>query len=1137
MKVFTQSFLITMLVCFLFLFGAGIKQMKVNAQPVLNRHTNPIVEIYDGCVERYMGYYYALGTGTVGKIYNSKNLTAWSGPVLAVPTNEATWLNDPKWTQSYTYNRVGAGDIIFRNGVFHVYYNGIGHSYADKPLGLYKEASINEPFDDYGIDAQVFQDEDGEIYWVKKRNPSDPHPLTGAKSNLSGPETWAFKMNSVFSRKDITVGSVQMTHQRGHSSNLNHVNFEGPELFKHRGRYYQVFASNRMGPRSGMYQVGAAESDQPMNFNNTKKYPHPILTRNTEQHLLDYKTILNSAEHGGWESRYTTSTPASDWKDLTFNDNLWTASQGGFGRQEYDLHGTTYTNAKIRARKTVWNTTKLYVRRKFTLNAVPSKVALKHWVNADADFYINGNKITINTRSNTYSSLQLDPSLFVPGENIIAVEATSPCSDQYCQQFLDFGLYETGDAEMEDIVICPAQPNFVAGPNGFERWMMYKAYYNASESQGIDRIHFYNKEVVAESSTVKNTKGYRPKPALPTQINYCDYPIYYPFDFLHESKWKISGGILYPEDATGGELLLRREAETHYRFEVPFRIQQADGWAGAYAYYLDSDNWVKVEIGREGKWRLSVRENGVTTTTLKDLPSKFAFLENNPLVSHYQEPWHTLTIYKNGGRIRVELDYFNLTLGGDIETNFEGAGLTGLTASSANVSFDAVQYTTGWDEYDRLITGWKEKSGSWSVTANGLIQSTVTGSSSTFKGDSAWNYEFSVYVKNNQLPASGKAGFYPLYIDEDNYVRASINYGTKTLEVEGKEKGSPIAQQSYPLKKRVLRHYTVSTYPTTSYRYDMRNESEISGVNILWLEGNYPYLNQTFDLPQTVKFYALQGSSWVLLDAQLEGELRFSHMNHFTFPAVKTTAIRMDVVNQLGKASRAFSAYFDEEVSAGYFLRGRREEDGLHLFVDDVYHGAIQGNWGRSQVGLYTEDMPAIFNGMLHYQSGGVSVKTITIEPASCQVGESVQLTANVLPANATNRRLKWESSNPEVVSVDDKGTITRHAAGTVKITAFTADGGVVRGTLDLLETGLEDGLKEQEVMLYPNPVRDVLHYVVSPGTRKLSVYSLGGEKLLSHLPDGTNHIRVDGLQPGIYLLLADTGDKMQTERFTVIRN
>ncbi|OJV36154.1 MAG: hypothetical protein BGO29_00980 [Bacteroidales bacterium 36-12] len=1109
----------------------------VDAQPVQNRLINPILPMRDGAVERYMGMYYAIGEATRGNIYYSKDLFNWSGPVLAVTTNEATWLNNPKWTQASVYKEMQAGDIIYRNGVFHTYWNGIGHAYSATPLGPYKESSISEPFDDYGIDVQVFQDEDGEIYWVKKRNTTDPHPLTGAKSNIDGPEVWTFKMNSAFSRKDITIGSVQLTHQRGHSSNLNHVNFEGPELFKYRGRYYQVFASNRMGPRSGMYQIGAAESDQTMNFNNSKKYPHPILTRNTEQHLLDYETILNSAEHGGWDSRYITSTPASDWKDVNFNDAGWTFAQGGFGRQEYDLFaGTTFTNAKIRPRKTVWNTPKLYIRRKFSLSEVPSKIALKHWVFADVDFYINGNKISVNTRNNTYQYLQLNPDFFVVGENIIAVEATSPCSDQYCQQFLDFGLYNTGDVDAEDIVIGPAQPNFVTGPNGFERWMMYKAYFNNNQVQGIDRIHFYNKEIVVENSTVKNTKGYRPKPALPTLINYCDYPIYYPFDFLRESNWKISGGILSPENADGGELLLRREVETNYRFEVPFRIQQADGWAGAYAFYQDTDNWIKIEIGRSGQWRLSIRENGTTNTTLKDLPPKFAFLENNPLVSHYQEPWHTLTLYKNGNRFRVELDYFNLTLDGDIETSFEGAGLIGLTASSANVSFDAVQYTTGWDEYDRLITGWKAKSGSWSVTANGLVQTNVIDASSTFKGDPAWNYEFSVYVKNNQLPSSGKAGFYPLYTDEENYVRASINYGTKTLEIEGKENGTPIAQQSYPLNKRVLRHYTLSSYPTTSYRYDMRNESVISGVNILWLEGNYPYLNQTFDLPQTVKFYALQGGAWVLLNAQLEGELRFSDMNHFTFPPVKATAIRMDVTNKSGKASRAFSAYFDEDVSSGYFLRGRREEDGIHLFVDDVYYGVVQGNWGQSQVGLYTEAMPAIFNGMLHYQSGGVVVKAITIDPANCDIDESVQLNANVLPLNATNKRLKWESSNPTVVSVDDKGKITRHAAGTVRITAYTSDGGIVKGTLDLVNTGLRGEKLTNEISIYPNPVRDILHYSVSSATRELSVYSLSGEKILSRVPDEAKYIHIDGLQSGIYLLLARTDNEVQAQRFTVIR-
>lgn len=1108
------------------------------AQSTQNRHINPILSMRDGAVERFMGSFYAIGEATTGNIYYSKNLTNWSSPVMAVTTNEANWLNDPKWTEGSRYKEIQAGDLVYRNGVFHTYWNGIGHAYSANPLGPYKEGSITEPFDNYGIDVQVFQDEDGQLYWVKKRNPADPHPMTGAASNIDGPEIWLFKMNSPFARKDITVASVQLTHQRGHATSVNHVNFEGPELFKYRGRYYILYASNRMGPRSGMYEVGVAESDQPMNFNNSKKYPHPILTRNTEQHLIDYKTILHSAEHGGWESSYITTTPSTNWTNADFDDATWSKSQGGFGRQEFDLYAaTTLTNAKIRARKTVWNTNKIYIRRKFSLSEVPSKIMLKHWVFADANFYINGNKISINTRNNTYSSMVLNPSLFVVGQNIIAIEATSPCSDQYCQQFIDFGLYDTGNTDGEDIVIGPAQPNFVTGPNGFERWMMYKAYFNNSQVQGIDRIHFYNKEVVVENSTVKNTRGYRPKPALPGMINYCDYPIYYPFNFLNDSKWKISGGILMPETTLGGELILRRDAESNYRFETPFRIRQSDGWAGVYAYYQNTNNWLKVQIGRNGTWKTELCIDGNTQVTTHALPDKFAFLENNGLVTAYDEPWHTMVIYKNGGKFRVELDYFNLTINGDIETSFATAGQVGLVASSDQVSFDAIQYTAGWDEYDQKITGWKNNSGNWSVNNSGLLQSDANGIAQTFKGDPAWNYEFSTYLKNSQLPTSGKAGFYPLYIDNQNYVKASINYSTKMLEIEGVENGVTIKPQSLPLKKQITRQFTYTSHPASSFRYDLRNESLISGVNILWFEGNYPYLSQTFDLPQSVKFYALQNGSWVALNAQLEGNLRFSYLNHFTFSPVKTTAIRMDITNYAGKYARAFNAYFDEEISAGYFLRGRREEDGLHIFVDDVYQTVVNGKWDKSHVGLFTEGITANFNGMLHYQSGSVLVKSIAIAPANCVVGQSVKLSATVTPNNATNTVLKWESSNPTIMSVNSDGTVTRHASGNVKITAYTSDGGTVKASIDMVETSLNDINANVGFNIYPNPTSGELHYTLTEIANNLSVYSLTGEKLQSHIPDGSNKICIDNLSTGVYLLVAHTKNETQTKRFAVIRN
>ncbi|MBR0274875.1 MAG: family 43 glycosylhydrolase, partial [Prevotella sp.] len=409
---------------------------------------NPVHNMRDGCVERHRGYFYIMGEETKGTISRSKDMVSWSNPVKAVTTDGATWLNDPQWTQAYTYKQVQAGDLIYRNGVWHSYFNGIGHCYCDEPQGNYKEQTLTEPFDDYGIDVQVFQDEDGEIYWVKKRNPADPHPMTRAASNIDGPEVWAFRMNSPFSRWDITEGRVQMTHQRGHPTSLNHINFEGPELARYHDKYYIFYAVNRMGPRSGMYQVGCAISDQPMNFNNSKKLPHPVITRNTEQQLIDYKPIAPTAEHGGWDARYTMSQPSGSWTSADYDDSSWKQGQGGFGYQEFDLYsGTTMTNARVRARKTFWKATNIYIRRTFTLDEVPSHMGMKLWVNGTATFYINGHDFKVTSSNNTYSVRMIDPSWLKPGENIVAVAGVSSNTSNTSQQLIDFGFYDTGDED------------------------------------------------------------------------------------------------------------------------------------------------------------------------------------------------------------------------------------------------------------------------------------------------------------------------------------------------------------------------------------------------------------------------------------------------------------------------------------------------------------------------------------------------------------------------------------------------------------------------------------------------------------------------------------------------------------------
>ena len=61
----------------------------------------------------------------------------------------------------------------------------------------------------------------------------------------------------------------------------------------------------------------------------------------------------------------------------------------------------------------------------------------------------------------------------------------------------------------------------------------------------------------------------------------------------------------------------------------------------------------------------------------------------------------------------------------------------------------------------------------------------------------------------------------------------------------------------------------------------------------------------------------------------------------------------------------------------------------------------------------------------------------------SLNVGESSQLNAVVLPADATNRNVIWSSSDPSVAVVSSSGKVTAVSGGTAIITVTTEDGGL----------------------------------------------------------------------------------------------
>ena len=68
---------------------------------------------------------------------------------------------------------------------------------------------------------------------------------------------------------------------------------------------------------------------------------------------------------------------------------------------------------------------------------------------------------------------------------------------------------------------------------------------------------------------------------------------------------------------------------------------------------------------------------------------------------------------------------------------------------------------------------------------------------------------------------------------------------------------------------------------------------------------------------------------------------------------------------------------------------------------------------------------------------------SVTPDSASITMGDSVNLSAQISPSNATIKTHKWSSDNESVATVDSNGVVTSHSVGTAVITATADDNNI----------------------------------------------------------------------------------------------
>lgn len=70
-----------------------------------------------------------------------------------------------------------------------------------------------------------------------------------------------------------------------------------------------------------------------------------------------------------------------------------------------------------------------------------------------------------------------------------------------------------------------------------------------------------------------------------------------------------------------------------------------------------------------------------------------------------------------------------------------------------------------------------------------------------------------------------------------------------------------------------------------------------------------------------------------------------------------------------------------------------------------------------------------------------VTITNVTNKKLTLEKGRTFSLKTTVKPSNASNKKLKWTSSNSKIVTVSSKGKLKAKKNGTAKITARTTDG------------------------------------------------------------------------------------------------
>ncbi len=264
----------------------------------------------------------------------------------------------------------------------------------------------------------------------------------------------------------------------------------------------------------------------------------------------------------------------------------------------------------------------------------------------------------------------------------------------------------------------------------------------------------------------------------------------------------------------------------------------------------------------------------------------------------------------------------------------------------------------------------------------------------------------------------------------------------------------------------------------------------------------------------------------LVLDTQgIEGRIIFNYPDEGNYNIVNSVVINKELVDASWtfedlaldgyKISRAYT-YADPDIA--FEMEGNLPK----VFYDDLGVGFV----------TYTGDggVPA----------GLVSSITLSAPSAFVAPGAFMQITAEVLPENAIDKTVTWEVEyGTGIAIIDENGLLMGIQDGTVTVIAKANDASGVQGTLEITvgdDTSVNDPFASK-LIVYPNPVRDVMNIVSDVVMDEVRVINVIGQMVYSaSVNDKTYQMPVGDIKEGVYLVQVAAGDFIQIKRVIISR-